>query len=370
MSSDFSTSIVVGAGPVGMTLATRMTQLDLPVSVLERQPEHQQTAQGRLYTLNWPTYRMLTKLSPNQLVGMRVDRMNIIAPSGKQFSFTAEETGIFCLGTTIEEKDLLKHLHTAATETRLQVEYGQKIVSLQSIKQGWEVNTVSLTKNANLLIAADGAISKVARLAGVNQEFTDFKQTAISGWLKVSKFQPNVAWQWFTDHGILALLPSTNGKVNFIWSCSNLFADELVADEQLLCKRFNIMCKDAIGECSLATPVVKFPLRMAISKAVGTNLALVGDSAHLIHPLAGQGLSLGFGDAEVLLQCLKRDDISLARKLQLFSRLRYLRTKVTADLTSRMAKAISDESGQQLIEMACIVWGWPKAQLALLANTL
>jgi ubiquinone biosynthesis UbiH/UbiF/VisC/COQ6 family hydroxylase len=123
----------------------------------------------------------------------------------------------------------------------------------------------------------------------------------------------NTAWQWFTDEGVVALLPLPGAHVSLVWSAPAELAHELAAlSSDQLASRVTERCLSAGGESGAVGPLTAigpahtFPLRqVAVSRLIGPRLALVGDAAHVVHPLAGQGLNLGLQDTALLLDVVR-----------------------------------------------------------------
>jgi 2-octaprenylphenol hydroxylase len=166
------------------------------------------------------------------------------------------------------------------------------------------------TLRAPLVIAADGANSAVRRLAGVATREWDYLHHAIVTSVRCAKPHQMTAWQRFTDNGPLAFLPlERDGEQDWcsiVWSTTPGEAERLMAmDDQGFCKALERAFEGQLGEVLSADPRLCVPLRQRHAKRyVAEGLALIGDAAHTIHPLAGQGVNLGFLDAAVLAEVL------------------------------------------------------------------
>ena len=166
---------------------------------------------------------------------------------------------------------------------------------------------------AELFIAADGAQSPLRAAAGLPVDIKPYGVTAIVAHLNCTRPHQGTAYQWFNEQGVLALLPmpstGSGSQVSLVWSLKESLAQELLAlpaPEQAiqLSVRLAALTSGRLGELTLRGPLHAFPLSLNQSPMIGERLALAGDAAHRLHPLAGQGLNLGLGDVEALVAVL------------------------------------------------------------------
>ena len=160
---------------------------------------------------------------------------------------------------------------------------------------------------AKLVVGADGANSFVRNAAGIAATERDYGQAALVANFNCERPHANTAFQWFQGGGaVLALLPLPGAQVSMVWSLSSAQAERLSAlPPHALAVEVAQASHARLGALQLASPVRSFPLRrLAARRLVSPRIALVGDAAHVIHPLAGQGLNLGLQDARVLAQVL------------------------------------------------------------------
>jgi 2-octaprenylphenol hydroxylase len=184
-----------------------------------------------------------------------------------------------------------------------------------------------------LLVAADGAHSAVRRLAGCATREWDYLHQAIVTSVRCEQPHQATAWQRFTDDGPLAFLPLDRGGdrhwCSIVWSCTPAEAERLMAlDDAAFAQALGRAFEQRLGAVLQVDPRLCLPLRQRHAKRyVEPGLALIGDAAHVIHPLAGQGVNLGFLDAatlaEVLLHASARgEQLADARVLGRFERRR------------------------------------------------
>lgn len=221
--------------------------------------------------------------------------------------FSAQEVQQDCLGTIIENASVISQLY----RTALGIENLDLIfdVALESIQKSDDGYTVRLNNGreiqCKLLVGADGGQSRVKELAGLRSVDWSYHQSAVVTTVEIDRPHDNIARQWFTAQGPLAFLPLANPNYcSIVWSSTD--AEQLMAmDNRAFCDRLSQVVEKQAGSVVACDQRFSFPLtqRHAVQYAQ-ENLVLIGDAAHTIHPLAGQGVNLGFADAQTLAQTL------------------------------------------------------------------
>jgi ubiquinone biosynthesis UbiH/UbiF/VisC/COQ6 family hydroxylase len=158
----------------------------------------------------------------------------------------------------------------------------------------------------DLLVGADGPDSRVRAALGLRADERPYGEAAIVANFDCERPHGGVARQWFRNDGVLAWLPLPGDRISIVWSAPQAHADAIAALEP---RDFQARVRDAggvaLGELRLASPLARFPLRLIrVPHPVAPGVALIGDAAHAVHPLAGQGVNLGFQDARVLAETL------------------------------------------------------------------
>jgi ubiquinone biosynthesis UbiH/UbiF/VisC/COQ6 family hydroxylase len=158
-----------------------------------------------------------------------------------------------------------------------------------------------------LLVGADGANSAVRAAAAISATTKPYGQTAVVANFACERPHLNTAWQWFTEEGVVALLPLPGNHISLVWSAPAPLAEQLSklpAEELAL--RVTTRSGSALGALSAIGASQTFPLRLiTVQRLISNRLALVGDAAHVVHPLAGQGLNLGLQDIAQLLDVIR-----------------------------------------------------------------
>jgi 2-octaprenylphenol hydroxylase len=159
-----------------------------------------------------------------------------------------------------------------------------------------------------LLIAADGRESKTRELLGIDTAGHTYYQDALVAHVRTGKPHCNTAWQRFLKSGPLAFLPLPDGRSSIVWSTAVAEAARLGAlDPERFAAALTAASGEVLGNCELSTPLASFPLKLQYALEYARPRAvLLGDAAHVVHPLAGQGLNLGLLDCAALADVLGR----------------------------------------------------------------
>ena len=161
---------------------------------------------------------------------------------------------------------------------------------------------------ANLVVGADGAASGVRKAIGIRQDHYAYNQSGLVAVVGKQKPNPGVAWQRFLPGGPLAFLPLEDGRSSIVWTRPSIEAERLMALEtEEFIKELDAASSGWLGRVESCGPRAAFPLSMRLSECYASQrTVLMGDAAHVVHPLAGQGVNLGFADAASLVESLIR----------------------------------------------------------------
>ncbi len=238
---------------------------------------------------------------------MRVWDANSRADAPEALHFDAAEFALPALGHIVENTLLRDVLLAVLQDTDVAVEFGTGIRSLQPTRAGVELECDDGRQlAADLVVGADGISSRVRRHARIPVRAWHYPQTAFVTHLAPEHRHRETAWQRFLPEGPLALLPLADGRVSIVWSTTPDRAEEAAAaTEAQLSTLLTLASDQALGVLEAAGPRASFPLKAQHAvQYVVPGIALAGDAAHNIHPLAGQGANLGIADAAVLAETL------------------------------------------------------------------
>ncbi len=309
--------IVVGGGMVGAAFARACSGKGLTITVVESRAPARDWPSGeidlRVSALSRASQRILSRLGAwpriAELGASPYRQMHVWdAVAGGSIHFDSAEIGEPDLGHIVENRAIQLALWEgleAAADVRILCP-----ASIADIERADGCARLVLddgrTLGAGLLVAADGRDSLVRELAGIETRGWDYDQRAIVANVRPERWHEETAWQRFLPTGPLAFLPLADGRCSIVWSASDERAGELLAmDETAFSNALTDAFDGRLGRVRLDGPRAAFPLRLQHAEHyVLPGLALIGDAAHAVHPLAGQGVNLGFLDAAELAAAL------------------------------------------------------------------
>lgn len=322
MANDFDI-LIIGGGMVGScvaALAGSDSELrDARIALLEARPI--ELAPGddvdlRVSALSRASQRILESVGawsglPSQHLSKYTDMVVWDArgkPAGDAaLRFSASETHEAELGHIVENR----RVQWALCDTAV---YRQRVTQLTGQLSGLEIGdkaaTVTLADGrritAGLVVGADGAQSVSRRLVGIETRGWDYEQRAFVTHMRTELPHRCTAWQRFLPEGPIAFLPLADGRSSLVWSTTPTHAEKLMsATDEALGAELSAAIDHVLGRVEACGPRGQFPLRLIHARDYcRSRFVLVGDAAHAVHPLAGQGVNLGFMDCAALVQTL------------------------------------------------------------------
>lgn len=324
--------LVVGGGMTGSALALGLSQQGWRVALIEAAelgPLQEAPAaatsvddfEPRVSAISAASQRLLTELGVwSKVAAYRhcpYGGMMVWDAEGTgRIHFDAREMGVTELGAIIENRLLVRALFLALADSSVEVISGVAVTGMMTLEQGREIALADGRRiSADLVIAADGAQSRLRQWAGLPTREWDYDQQAIVCTVQTAQSHQGTAWQRFSLTGPLAFLPLRSDDsgdaghfCSIVWSQDTDEARRLMAlsDADFLAELEGAIERQ-LGTVLAVSRRWVFPLRQRHAKEyVADSFALIGDAAHTIHPLAGQGVNLGYADVRALLDELGR----------------------------------------------------------------
>jgi len=320
--------VIVGGGLVGASLAAALKHSGLSLALVEAgaAPATADSAQrnnsqddteidwdSRIYAISPGSRRFLEQsgawsLLPTERIAP-VEEMRIFGDTDSELGFSAYQMGVSELACILENRALQHALWQVLQEQdNLDFLHPARCTALS---QGDEFAELSLQDGrilqARLIVGADGRDSWIRKQAGISAAPVDYQQHGVVANFTCELPHRGIAHQWFHADGILALLPLPGDRVSMVWSVSPERSEELLAlSPESLCAQVSAASQQTLGALQVITPAAAFPLRLLTLPHISApRVALIGDAAHNMHPLAGQGVNTGFRDARQLAELLK-----------------------------------------------------------------
>ncbi len=388
MQSQFDV-VIVGRGLIGMATARAISLLGISVALVgpppasanaqpaNAQPDAQPidlalTADLRVYALSPGTQALLADIKVwtalEQARVAPVTAMRVFSPQDDELIFGATESAVDTLNYVVEHSNLQKALERSLTFSNVTV-FNEKVIELHQEPRSACLKLASgLVLSAKLVVAADGIDSAIRSLSHIDVDRKEYADRALVANLTTELPHQGTAWQWFSDAGIVAFLPLAGPhEMSLVWSGSaqNLNLEGIAASSNLG-MRLSELSSGALGDIHVIGETKSFPLTwLKADQLVSHRLVLLGDAAHSMHPLAGQGLNLGFGDlaglCSILKARMKGQDVGEVRFLRQYQRARAEPVEtmlfVTDQLHAVFAQAAQSRSQKLKRSAALIGWG-------------
>jgi len=309
--------LIVGGGMVGLTLALALKDSGLSIAVVDSQQGAEQVkgdAELRVSAISYASENILKAVGAwDGILSQRLQPYSQMSvweqDSFANIEFDCRQVDLPQLGHIIENKAIRSALwQQAELNASIQLLAPEKINKLVFTPKQAIISLASgemLT--ANLVVGADGANSYVRQQANLPVTFWDYEHTAIVASIKTAESHNNTARQIFTPDGPLAFLPLWQKNLcSIVWSVGTDKAQQLLAmDNQNFSNAVTAAFDNRLGLCELDSPRQSYPLKMRyVRQWLDDRVVVIGDAAHTIHPLAGQGVNLGLADAAALAESI------------------------------------------------------------------
>lgn len=308
--------VVAGAGPVGLLFASRLARAPgargTRIRVVDAhtlQSWQARRTDPRVYALSRESQRLFGELWQSIAARRASPYRRMCVWEGPAWDgdasivFEAAEIGEPDLGHIVEDSLLRSALLEDLGHSEVEIGLGVAVETVRreggDLEVGFSDGSVS---RADLLVGADGTDSRVRAAAGIDALRKDYRQRAVVTHVETEKPHAETAWQRFLPDGPLAFLPLSDGRSSIVWTNGEAAAEQLLAaDAEAFLEKLQNASAGVLGKLGPCTERFAFPLRLTHAfHYARQGIALIGDAAHAVHPLAGQGMNLGLRDAAVL----------------------------------------------------------------------
>ena len=345
---------IIGGGPVGAIFALLNKPQTSKIFLLESNSQNQTKNDKRALALSNGTKFILEKINIWKDLEGKLTPIKTIHTSQKgtfgRSLMEAKEIEQEALGYIISYGNLMAVLQKKISDSKhIEALYDSKLISSKSKenKQNliFEYKSIEKSLNCDLLVLADGGGSEITGI-DVTRTNKSFEHSALVTHVETDIPHSNVAYERFTNSGPMALLPNLNGQYSLVWTGPK---DEITRLSQLNNSEFLIALQeyfgDRVGNFTLSEKIVTFPLWQSfISNYPKENIAIIGNAAQTMHPVAGQGLNTGIRDALILSDFIKKD-VNLDLKLMInnFNHMRKKETKNILRFTNSLVTLFSND---------------------------
>ncbi|MEJ2455612.1 MAG: 2-octaprenyl-6-methoxyphenyl hydroxylase [Candidatus Thiodiazotropha sp.] len=363
MQPDFDL-LIVGGGMVGASLARAVSGSGLRVGVIEAfslETDSQPSFDDRVIALSWGSRLILQGIGVWPAMARAAEPIQRIHISDRgHFGFThldRIEEGVEALGYVVTAHAMGEVLQQdLADQPGVEFICPAKLTAFtiepDRVKVVLEQGGSTKVYTARLLVAADGGDSQVRQLLSIPLREREYGQTAIIANLTASQPHDGVAYERFTDSGPLAMLPMTEGRISMVWTARDDEVESLMTlDDKAFLQRLQTRFGYRLGRMETIGKRLAYPLRLRqATEQVRSRVALIGNAAHTIHPVTGQGFNLGLRDVAVLADLLQdaahaQQDVGDMTLLKRYAEWRRRDQQAVAWITDSLARLFANPLG-------------------------
>jgi 2-octaprenyl-6-methoxyphenol hydroxylase len=351
--------VIVGGGMVGGSLALALSSSGLHVVLVEANRFVENKEDGfskRAIALSWGSRQLLEQLGLWQALHESAMPIHHIHVSDRghfgKTRLSAQSQQVDALGYVVEAAQIEKAVNDVLAKTNVEVICPATVVEYSRQQDRVDVTLAikgkQQTQSCKLLVGADGGASHVRSLGGFEILGHDYQQHAVTALLQVEADTRDIAYERFTSEGPIAMLPHFDNLYSLVWTMpSDVSKDIVKIPKEEFVERLQTRFGQWLGELNLQGSVHRFPLSLAhVRDTVNERVVLIGNAAHQLHPVAGQGFNLGLRDAVALADVIMsaKADVGTEETLQRYSQQRKTDQALITGFTDNIVKLFSNDN--------------------------
>jgi len=351
--------VIVGGGMVGGCLALALCQSSLRVAIIEAKPlvsAVSDDAGKRAIALSWGSRCLLEQLDlwgALQESSVAIEHIHVSDKGhfGKT-RLSAESQSVDALGYVVAAEQIESTVNAGLAKVQVDIFCPAELLGYQVVDDLVQVTVLHQEKeqqiSCRLLVGADGGSSAVREQGCFELREQSYQQRAITAQLGVESDQRHIAYERFTAEGPIAMLPHFNNTYSLVWTMPTELAKQVLQlPEKEFIAKLQQQFGQWLGELSLLGDCQSFPLSLSyVPQTVADRVVLIGNAAHQLHPVAGQGFNLGLRDAATLADVLMsaQDDVGADEVLALYADQRQFDQSLIVGFTDKIVKIFSTDN--------------------------
>ena len=348
-----SNIVIVGGGPVGSVLALALQQQGIPFTMLEARAKGASHADTRALALSYGSRLILEKLDVWDAVAAKATAINTIHISQRgglgRIRLNAADHNMPAIGYVLPYGALTQAIDTVLNATNIR--YEAEATAIKTLPDASEVtftlNNQAQTLQSRLLIVADGGRS-LGEIDGIKKETKEYGHNALVSKVTADLPHNHIAYERFTPTGPMALLPNGDAGFSLVWTGEKANIDALLQlDDVTFLAQLHAAFGDRVGQFLSVEKRISFPLKLSTLKpSTAPYLAVIGNAAQTMHPVAGQGFNVGMRDAWALADLIintPSESLGDARMLAFYNKLRQRDTRGGILFTDLLVNVFSND---------------------------